>query len=656
MDARIIDLISSISDDPGCEPARLAERFGVSLRTVRTWVHEANSLLGKSAQIDLTRGHGYRLSISNPSAFSILMRGARTGLAVPSGIDTPEGRVSYLVNDLLSCSDWVTLDDLSALLFISRRTVSADLRRVEEILSTFDLSLERRPRYGMRVAGTELNRRLCLASLVMLSNDGSSPAAIPPNVEAPVMDVVASLREIGAIVDGAIADTGYSINSTAYRNLLVHIAVAVNRIRSDCYVPMESSQLAAIREKPEFEIARAIASGVSERFSVSLPEEEIAYISIHLSGKQALRVMEGESSTVIISDEVWDAVAEMLDLVYRGFHFDFRDDLELRMSLAQHIVPLTVRLRYRLRLENPLLSDIKSRFPLAYSMANDASTVLARRYGAECSEDEIGYLALAFALALERLRDEAPKKNILIVCASGAGSAKLLEYRYRQQFGPYVNEILTSDAAHINQIDLSRIDYVFTTVPLDRELPVPVRLVNFFLDDRDVEDMRGVLSASSEGDLVAETLSYLDDRLFIPHGVFAGKEGALRALCSCVAETRSVPPDFIQRVFERESLAQTAFGNRVAMPHPMEPCSDDTFVAVLLLDEPVAWGQQQVQAIFLVSIARERDHDLNDFYSVLSRMLLSTKAIDVLLGDQRPETLRRLLAGFAAETPEYGER
>ena len=84
------------------------------------------------------------------------------------------------------------------------------------------------------------------------------------------------------------------------------------------------------------------------------------------------------------------------------------------MSLARHIVPLSVRLHYNLQIENPLLTDIQYRMPLAYLMAMESSTILAKEYEATLSEHEVAYLALAFALALERKRTELPKKNVTL--------------------------------------------------------------------------------------------------------------------------------------------------------------------------------------------------------------------------------------------------
>lgn len=72
-----------------------------------------------------------------------------------------------MLNDLLSRVDWITLDDLSEILYVSRNAISGDLKRVEAQLAKFDLKLERRPHYGIRVSGSEMSRRLCLASITL---------------------------------------------------------------------------------------------------------------------------------------------------------------------------------------------------------------------------------------------------------------------------------------------------------------------------------------------------------------------------------------------------------------------------------------------------------------------------------------------------------
>lgn len=633
LDGRDIKLIDIIDAHPDIGPVDLAERFSVSDRSVRTYVRKTNEALGSCAQIEKRRGGGYSLRVLNASAFAALRaRDAHAGQdAVPT---TPEARVDYLLNDLLSRADWITVDDLASILFVSRNVITSDLRQVAATLERFGLVLEKRPHYGIRVTGPEMSRRLCLANLTLDCIIGTGGSA--------------SLDVIARCVSESLAEEDFQINSAAYQNLLVHIAVAVERIRANCYVPMEPEHLERMRSTPEYLIAKKVAAAVERELTAELPEEEIGYIAIHLAGKQTLYTPGSDAdANLVISDEVWNVVSCMLEMVWNAFHFDFRNDLELRMNLARHIVPLSVRLRYRMRIDNPLLSDIKQRFPVAYSMALESSCILAEEYGNALSEDEVGYIALAFALAIERQKSERPRKNILVVCASGQGSARLLEWRYRQEFGTWLDRIETCDVAHVASRDLTGIDYVFTTVPLERKLPVPVREVKYFLDDEDVNSVRRILSG--EAAAAAPLAAYFDERLFLGALDAEDKDGALDALCARVAEVHDVPGDFRALVQRREELAQTCFGNLVAMPHPVTPVTTSTFVAVAVLNHSVSWNGQEVRAVFLVSVSSLRDQKLDAFYRGMARLLTSREAIQKLVSNPDFATLLDVIDTYSPE-------
>lgn len=633
LDGRDIKLIDIIDAHPDIDPVDLAERFSVSDRSVRTYVRKTNEALGSCAQIEKRRGGGYSLRVLNASAFAALRaRDAHAGQdAVPT---TPEARVDYLLNDLLSRADWITVDDLASILFVSRNVITSDLRQVAATLERFGLVLEKRPHYGIRVTGPEMSRRLCLVNLTLDCIIGTGGSA--------------SLDVIARCVSESLAEEDFQINSAAYQNLLVHIAVAVERIRANCYVPMEPEHLERMRSTPEYLIAKKVAAAVERELTAELPEEEIGYIAIHLAGKQTLYTPGSDAdANLVISDEVWNVVSRMLEMVWNAFHFDFRNDLELRMNLARHIVPLSVRLRYRMRIDNPLLSDIKQRFPVAYSMALESSCILAEEYGNALSEDEVGYIALAFALAIERQKSERPRKNILVVCASGQGSARLLEWRYRQEFGTWLDRIETCDVARVASRDLTGIDYVFTTVPLERKLPVPVREVKYFLDDEDVNSVRRILSG--EAAAAAPLAAYFDERLFLGALDAENKDGALDALCARVAEVHDVPGDFRALVQRREELAQTCFGNLVAMPHPVTPVTTSTFVAVAVLNHSVSWNGREVRAVFLVSVSSLRDQKLDAFYRGMARLLTSREAIQKLVSNPDFATLLDVIDTYSPE-------
>lgn len=621
-------VVEYIQSHPGALQQELAAHFGVSERSIRSYISHANEGIEPAAHLTKKRGGGYYLIVDDEERFQEVTKG-KEGLIAASVPTTPEERVVYLLNDLLARTDWITIDDLSSILFVSRNAITSDLRRVEEELNRFNLTLERRPHYGIRVKGPEMSRRLCLANVVLnslIENNGDENRA--------------SLDVISQCVVAVLNEEAFQVNSASYQNLIVHIAVAASRIRKNCFVPMEAGQLDLMRGGREFSVAEKIAAAIGDALGIEFPEEEVGYIAIHLAGKHSIYANAGGSEGLTISDEVWGVVSEMLDVVWETYHFDFRDDLELRMNLARHIVPLSVRLRYNMRLDNPLLPDIKKRYALAFSMALDASSVLAEHYESELSEDELGYIALAFALAIERKKSELPKKNILVVCASGQGSARLLEWRYRKEFGQWIDKIELCDVSHIDNVDFSGIDYVFTTVPIHRQLPVPVREVEFFLDDEGARAVRNTLTESlTTNDLAC----YFDPDLFIVHMQAKDKGEVIDELCEHIARVRRVPENFRALVEKRERAAQTSFGNQVAMPHPYKAVTDETFVCVGLLDAPVLWNDRDVRAVFLVSISKRRDRHLDRFYRSMAGLLTSAEAIQNLIDNQDWATFLELL-------------
>lgn len=646
-------MIVCVRDHPGISADELADALHVSQRTVYSRIKSSNEILAGVADITFEageKGRGYYLRVESAPQLSHLLSSSEHRSAVP---DTHLDRVRYLLNDLLSRSDWIKLDDFAETLFVSRTTLSGDLHEVEQVLGHFGLSLEKRPHYGIRVLGSEVSRRLCLASLVLDSavdiNFGAFSGLSPRRDEL--------LKQVDECVSSALGATDYQVSSLVYHNLLVHICIALIRIKSSFYVSSVEDDLYNCKDTREFAVAKRIASEIENVFGIELPEDEVAYISLHLAGKRATSdLSEGaanrESDSMVVPEDTWSLVEEMVELVWNVYHFDFRRDFELHVNLAKHLGPLSVRLSRHFAMDNPLLKDIKNRFPLSYSMAVDASSVLAKRYGVILPENEVGYIALIFALALERRQKAPQKKNILLVCASGRGSAKLLEHQYRKHFGNDINEIATCDVTQIVKIDLSKFDYVITTVPINATLPIPVLEVGFFLSEKETGLVRSALQGTlwdGRDKALPPLLRYFDPHLFLAHFPVHRKEDVLDALCESAARLHTLKSDFRELVYRREELAPTAFGAYTALAHPLSPASDDSFLGVALLDDAIIWNGHEVRAVFLLSISGEHDDGLEGFYSQLADLLMSKESIETLVSDQRLETLMEIARRIDSE-------
>ena len=645
------DIIEIVFATGGIAPKELAERLGVSTRTVRTYVQHANRLLDGCAVIEAKHGVGYTLRVVDAARFDEWRR-EQAAARHPGVPATKAERVTYLLNDLLARSSWITLDELSHMLYISRTTISRELKLVEATLNEFNLQIERRPHRGIRVVGEEKDRRVCLAYAVMqelTSANGEAPGHSRARIDA-----------VARAIETVTERDGYRVNSVAYQNLLVHMAVALMRVEQGGYIPLQVEQLERIKRGHEFELAAQIAELIAAELGIALPEEEVAYLAIHLAGNQLLGSPAGDpenpeaaagEGALKISDEVWNAVSEMLEVVWRTYRFDFRRDLELRMNLARHIVPLSVRLAYDMHVQNPLLDDIKLKYPLAFAMAQESAGVLERAFGGTLSEPECGYIALAFALALERRKAEQPKKNVLVVCGSGMGSSRLLEYRLRQFFSDSLDQVIACDVRSVARQDFSRIDYVFSTVPIEEPLPVPVCRISLFFEDDEAERLRDVLSQETRPGRIG---AFFRRELFCAHLDAGSQDEVLELLCSRVIDAGFAPPPFLSLVRERERLLQTAYGNSVALPHAIEAVGGQTVVSVGLLDHAVDWAGTPVRCVFLISFARDPEPELEDFYQVVARLLENAADIHELLAHQSFETLLALVERYEPASEESG--
>ncbi len=598
----------------GITQEEIAAELGVSARTVRSYVGRLNDSLADVARIELQRGAGYSLSVMDEPGFA-RFRSRLQGQEHDTGAVSK--RVAYMLEDLLTRSDWVKLGEYAEALFVSRQMLSRDLATVEKVLNRFDLVLERRPHYGMRVVGSEVQRRICLTGAVVgRVTPGNGPVGAADDAS-----------RVWSIIDDACSVWGLQLSSDTLQNLVTHLLVAIVRMREGCYVPVDLGDLLCDAPAEVRDAAAFIAQRIGEEFSLYVPSEEAAYITVHLMGKISA---DGVPFSEEFEAEALAISGKMLDVVSHAYHINLREDIELRATLALHLAPLIVRLRYRMNQSNPMLEDIRHEFPLAFSIAADASMVLFARFGVMPSADEVGYLALLFELALERKRKavQEQKMSIVIACASGMGSARILEHRCRREFGDRIDRIVSCDVRHLSSIDYTDIDCVLSTVPIpfSASLSVPSIVIGSLFGPQDVKEVNDFLQGIGSG-----LDSYFREELFFPSCRFDSKWEAIHVLCEKMVRF-GADSSLEELVLRRERSFTTAVGNGVAIPHPVDPTSEQMFLSIALLDEPLIWDDfgHEVCIVFLISFPNSDSVELDSFFHEFSALIANKELVDAL--------------------------
>lgn len=360
--------------------------------------------------------------------------------------------------------------------------------------------------------------------------------------------------------------------------------------------------------------------------------------------------MQFNNDTLLISQETQDLLNYIFENIKQNFQLDFSQDFELFRFLALHFQPMMNRLKYGLYIENPLIDKIKNENNLAFEISLYVGSLIKEVKNYNVNINEVGYIALHFALALERYHEKTKSKNIIVVCASGAGSSQILLYKLKQKFKNYINEIKVAKVYELLEIDQNHYDYIISTVPITFKTQIPIINVQYFLDEDDVELVSNIFEdTENEYSFINR---YFRDELFFTDLIGNTKEEILNKMCDEINKVVEIPTEFYELVIQREKMASTEFGNNIALPHPIIPITNTTFVAIAMLRKPIKWDKQQVKFVFLISTQKDSKESLSLFNESISALVFNKKALLRLEKEPTINTLKEIIKEMAIQERE----
>ncbi|GIO23473.1 hypothetical protein J11TS1_20540 [Oceanobacillus sp. J11TS1] len=224
-----------------------------------------------------------------------------------------------------------------------------------------------------------------------------------------------------------------------------------------------------------------------------------------------------------------------------------------------------------MNIRNPMLEEIKKNYSLAFEAAISAGITIGKEMEVEIDENEVGYIALHIGAAIERRKLMSEAKRCLIVCASGFGTAQLIYYKLKNQFGKELDVVGTTEYYKLRDYNLNDIDFIVSSIPISDVL-VPVIQVNAILGDNDLIKIGQFVGEKSHS-----INTYFDEKLTFLRKKNQTMEEVLSFLNDELIKEGLVDDTFLEAVYEREEIAPTSYGNFVAIPHPITPKTEKLF-------------------------------------------------------------------------------
>lgn len=594
----------------------LSVELNVSQKTIQSDIHLLKNLLNKNgAIIEAQAGLGYSLKITKEESFAYFIKEMCHAKSSITNFEDQYSRVFYSLKKLLLTNEYIQTDILANEVFISKSRFSSDLKIVREILAKYELEVVHRPRYGLRIFGSEMNKRTCLKR-------ENIPIFLFDYFDETDTNNNSLLTKITDITTDSMVKYRYKTSDVLLQNLIMHIFIAVKRIlASQCLEEFFSNEYFDI-SSDELKIAENIFYELSKYYSINYPKQEVYSLALNLLGKK------NYNHPTLISDVIDELVITILEKIHHKTGLDLTYDLELRISLALHFTPLILRIQHNIHLANVLKDEIKQFFTLAYDVAVIAASVISKRYSVSLSEDEISYIAIYFNLSLQKYGIAQKPKHVLILSSSRRGDMLLMKYTLLRWFNEMISHIEVRNLNELNNTDLSNYDVIFTTTHSHPEVPPNAVKINYFLDESDRRRIGRALSGIHEP---SEILSFFKECLFLPSLDASDKKDCIRKMCDYISSKEILPDDFFEMVIQREELGSTAFGNMIALPHPDGLVTNSTFVCTAILNKPIQWGNNPVWLVMLVSVEKNNENNLRDLFEVLSKVLADKDGVQTII-------------------------
>lgn len=381
----------------------------------------------------------------------------------------PSYRVEYLIGLFISSNDYNLLDDLADRLFVSRNSLTGDLKKVRHYFSRFHLDISQTPNYGLRLIGSEANIRKCLWERELNHH---------PNLDH-FQDLIGKINQLLEL-------HSYRCRGYALDEIAAYFLVAATRISQDHLIEGRNEQV----DHQELDLIHKI-------FRLLLPAKqaiartEAAAALIFIKSRQSFPLeppylfkdIDFENQNIIVR------LLKEISKYYQVNLFDNHDyDIKLRNRLAGHLAPLRIRIENDIQFHNPILLEIKQNHTFAFMLATIACQYLNTYYKAEITQDEIGYIAIFLDTAIKKRTTFSNEKSILLVCDYVIGAQQLLKFQFEQTFTRHIKNIKVTDSYNLTK-SLAEIDYIFTTSPL-QVVDKPAMDISLDLTDYQIDEIK----------------------------------------------------------------------------------------------------------------------------------------------------------------------
>ncbi|WP_147516816.1 BglG family transcription antiterminator [Romboutsia sp. 1001713B170207_170306_H8] len=537
----------------------LSEEIGCSTKTIQSDIKSINKALHKSKIVSI-RGIGYKLE------------GSLEELDVQTNLYDDIDRVSFILKKLINISkekeNFIRIEDLADLMYVSSSTVKNDLKEVKRILSQNDLKIITKHKQGICIDGDE---EQVAKQIVNLCNNKNNKLGLSDFLSNEVSN---SMFDIKNRVLNVLESEELLVTDLEFKNIVDYILIFLSR-------STENEDLIINEYLRYYKVKR------NEIINNDVYKEKII---------NSIRTFCMELKIVTNIDITKDTIFE--ECLYSHISNLYKK-IELGINDSYYISS----------------NEIKLKYAFAFELAKIAKKVIEGNLNIIIDEDETANIAIHIGGAIERSNNYNRKKvyKAVIVCTSGIGTSMLIKSKLENLFAGKIEIIKVIPAYLTDYLKVIDTDFVISTVPIELD-NTPLIKISPLLTEKEIKIIEKYIETEKiYKDIKVEEL--LDKDLFHKNLDFSTKEEVIEYMSNFLLEKNYIDIDMKNSYFEREKIATTEIGNMLAMPHSSKGKVFKNKISIGILKNPIYWEVGEVRLVIMLAIDKDHILDYEELFS-----------------------------------------
>ena len=416
-----------------------------------------------------------------------------------------ETRLTLILCFLILNED-TSIKDISEKLMLSYNTVASTITTIEKILFDYKLTLIRKKGQGIEIEGKEVDRRVLLISL--LCNEISDEEFFTrlnnrdilssnPFIKFLNFDLIKKVFYENKHLDVFNLYTDSSIKKILISLNVVFLRISYTTEIKENFTAQEYnsiiSLLNASKEIVDFDITEDIIQFLIKILKTCRLIEQLSYFN------------DKYSYTLVYKINL------LIKYVSEKMNVDFTQDTNLSSGLIAHVESAIKRHQMNLTEENDeLLEFVLKNYNELYLIIKSELLVVFDEIN--FNSTELSYIVIHFASSFEQIY----RKNfirVLVICASGIGSSKILGSQIRKNI-PEIKNLEYTIPSKVTKSLVNNYDVVISTIELEQD--IDYLLIPTILKEKDISLIQERILASRSfrrNDFVKSENSFNIDKL-----------------------------------------------------------------------------------------------------------------------------------------------